>query len=609
MSNFASIALTERSAKKVASTCLRRCLRSLFLLVLVGKAQSTFAYRVEFGRNATGEYRTVTQNGTAAYIAWYGGNRLEMYDFSTPATPDINVAPTTTTGPEHPLRAKSGRQGRLDVVAPLPHQVLEGKYHRNGAAIVEKGNGVLKLNMSGTFRIVPEDGDRQTGTVTALADISMHGILGVNPHELSSSGPSSGYSGSISIEGLGSMDVNSRSVVSSSTGNSAGVSGDVTLSYAPGLTIGGRVDREIAHSQVSGKNVNVTKTLRGRQLPINQDLSWSYSYLLTADNQSTDDYVSAAWAWLSEQYVNISIPKNLTKPRKDGSATAPVDQRHGYRSDATLQYDPLRGMLHLGHPTSLAGNVRTPMGANPDGSDASASEIVSFYDRPPQIHSIVADYVPLDDATDPMRSARLVYSPIYLVGEQADGTIRFEDATISYYDAAEPDYLIGAARLTDIIADPEAEAFTASIVDFEFGLLPEGISPLADKLAQYGGQLHLDPSILAATDFFSAAGESGPYTIWASVNVPNPDFDVSGVVDGFDFLEWQRGQGDASDLFALAGDANWDHRVDGADLQHWANEFGGAQTSVSAATRIPEPGTIALLAAASLFCSRRDRRK
>ncbi|MCA9261912.1 MAG: hypothetical protein KDA61_21995, partial [Planctomycetales bacterium] len=58
--------------------------------------------------------------------------------------------------------------------------------------------------------------------------------------------------------------------------------------------------------------------------------------------------------------------------------------------------------------------------------------------------------------------------------------------------------------------------------------------------------------------------------------VDNPDFDDDGDVDGFDFLTWQRG----------AGDANNDGMVDAADFALWEAQFG---TLGGVATAVPEP--------------------
>jgi hypothetical protein len=77
--------------------------------------------------------------------------------------------------------------------------------------------------------------------------------------------------------------------------------------------------------------------------------------------------------------------------------------------------------------------------------------------------------------------------------------------------------------------------------------------------------------------------------------VPSGDFTGDGVVDGADFLAWQRGFGAANPVLA-DGDANVDGSVDAADLATWAAQFGGAAPGESvqsangvAAVAAPEP--------------------
>lgn len=73
------------------------------------------------------------------------------------------------------------------------------------------------------------------------------------------------------------------------------------------------------------------------------------------------------------------------------------------------------------------------------------------------------------------------------------------------------------------------------------------------------------------------------------------DFNGDGVVDGSDFLAWQRGFG-ALDATLEQGDANDDGLVDAADLNVWRDAFGTiAPTGVAtAASSVPEPTGTAL---------------
>jgi hypothetical protein len=79
----------------------------------------------------------------------------------------------------------------------------------------------------------------------------------------------------------------------------------------------------------------------------------------------------------------------------------------------------------------------------------------------------------------------------------------------------------------------------------------------------------------------------------------NADFNNDNVVDGADFLIWQKGLGLTGQTDKTNGNANTDQVVDAADLAVWASKFGGAP-AVGAVAAVPEPATAALAAVAIL---------
>lgn len=87
--------------------------------------------------------------------------------------------------------------------------------------------------------------------------------------------------------------------------------------------------------------------------------------------------------------------------------------------------------------------------------------------------------------------------------------------------------------------------------------------------------------------------------------VENADFNTDGVVDGADFLAWQRGFGGSGGL--TNGDANNDGVVNDGDLAIWRNQFG--TTTSSSVASVPEPAAAALgllaVAAFSVFTRKR----
>jgi len=96
--------------------------------------------------------------------------------------------------------------------------------------------------------------------------------------------------------------------------------------------------------------------------------------------------------------------------------------------------------------------------------------------------------------------------------------------------------------------------------------------------------------------FRYAAAQDTPFV---DSNPSNGDFDGDGDVDGADFLTWQRGLGLTGQPDATTGDADDDGDVDDADLALWKSHYGGAP-AVAAVGAVPEPASLALLAAGGL---------
>jgi hypothetical protein len=98
-------------------------------------------------------------------------------------------------------------------------------------------------------------------------------------------------------------------------------------------------------------------------------------------------------------------------------------------------------------------------------------------------------------------------------------------------------------------------------------------------------------------DYHEVTFEIGPFTEVIG------DFDGNGVIDGRDFLWWQRNAGETIDLVA---DANGDGRVDAIDLAVWRSNFGRLP---GAAALVPEASAAAMfLALATCGVARRPRR-
>jgi hypothetical protein len=105
----------------------------------------------------------------------------------------------------------------------------------------------------------------------------------------------------------------------------------------------------------------------------------------------------------------------------------------------------------------------------------------------------------------------------------------------------------------------------------------------------------VDPAVSRDVEFFNVVG-------------PDPDFNDDNVVDGADFLIWQRGLGLTGQTSNVSGDADLSGTVDGADLAAWQEAFGAAGSAGTIAG-VPEPASASLvgIALASFAVWRRRR--
>lgn len=83
------------------------------------------------------------------------------------------------------------------------------------------------------------------------------------------------------------------------------------------------------------------------------------------------------------------------------------------------------------------------------------------------------------------------------------------------------------------------------------------------------------------------------------------DADLDGIVDGSDFLAWQRNVATQENADRRQGDLTGDGVVDELDLAEWKLHFGGGMTPATAP--VPEPGAWALMALAAASFARRRR--
>ncbi|WP_428307029.1 hypothetical protein [Lacipirellula sp.] len=97
------------------------------------------------------------------------------------------------------------------------------------------------------------------------------------------------------------------------------------------------------------------------------------------------------------------------------------------------------------------------------------------------------------------------------------------------------------------------------------------------------------------------------YDVSASGGAVNADFNGDSIVDGADFLIWQRGSGIASGATREQGDADGDGVVGPLDLDAWKTNFGTGAAAVVVAA-VPEPAAALLMGAAVLSIAAVRRR-
>lgn len=95
-------------------------------------------------------------------------------------------------------------------------------------------------------------------------------------------------------------------------------------------------------------------------------------------------------------------------------------------------------------------------------------------------------------------------------------------------------------------------------------------------------------------------GDLGTPGVFSVETASDADFNNDNIVDGADFLIWQRGFGTGSTN--ATGDADGNGAVDAADLAAWKAAFGGAP-AVAAVGAVPEPASLTLAGLAVIFAA------
>jgi hypothetical protein len=142
---------------------------------------------------------------------------------------------------------------------------------------------------------------------------------------------------------------------------------------------------------------------------------------------------------------------------------------------------------------------------------------------------------------------------------------------------------IGARGLTGLVGGTDITLF-ATTTDSKFVSI---LDPLAATTAP--GNVFANLATAATNTAFRGID----FVPTGGASPIDANFDSIGVVDGSDFLIWQKGLGVAPPANKSTGDSDLNGAVNGADLSNWRGHFGLAAGG-AAAGAIPEPASLGL---------------
>ncbi|BBO33867.1 DUF4623 domain-containing protein [Lacipirellula parvula] len=189
----------------------------------------------------------------------------------------------------------------------------------------------------------------------------------------------------------------------------------------------------------------------------------------------------------------------------------------------------------------------------------------------------------------PMDYAVVDGRPLMAMVEASNGQNEASRARIFVYDMTDPSLPLAQRKLGEATALP----FTAG-----------GPNQFANGNSV--GQVKFGAITGNSAEIFSMSTNNGiqKFTLTFDPVVPpvvDADFNGDLIVDGADFLIWQRGFGLSAQVDKSTGDADGDGNVNDADLAAWKTQFGTVITPPTPVSAVPEPATLGL-AAFGMIC-------
>jgi hypothetical protein len=461
----------------------------LFLLLLFWPYYSAQAYLIKFDEPLAGVNFYKTETTKKARYSRYQAGIVSIR--GTNAT-DLNVTPTRLSALNHPIigRPISQMDGKLSVASPL--SVGLGCYAFSledcvdGLSVIGTGNQFFVIN--GTFRVVPGAGDPATGFVPLVATGLFEGRTRTMTQIF---GPEAeaDLTATIKIQYLGSAVASSNSRATSENGFKLEVSKE-------GPTVG--VEAKVSKQQTGGLAPQPF-SLDGK-VPINEPILWTFVMSQAATNGSTFGGFSDAYTGLNVQEVNLS-PQAAPhyKQRQDP-----------FFSSSVFSFDSSTGELQIRHPLATVAMDQVPRDFPETGAPLPTPDYSGFL---PEIQAILIEETGQFSESDGLFQSLLRYSGIFLDKKNPDGTFAFTDGLLNFLNPLDKNDILATANLTNILADPSADMFSAQVANFHFVSLSPTSSPLGLAFSEQGGDLWFDPDIIFDSHFFTESAMSAPYAV------------------------------------------------------------------------------------------------
>lgn len=175
--------------------------------------------------------------------------------------------------------------------------------------------------------------------------------------------------------------------------------------------------------------------------------------------------------------------------------------------------------------------------------------------------------------------------------QNSGGILNMEIASATTYDRL----LIGGALMAGGILDIDLLDYTPAAGDsFNLFDFASSMGAFTLDLPTLTAGLAWDDSNLLIT---------GELAVTTTATIENADFDGDGVVDGRDFLIWQRGFSLSATATRSDGDANGDGNVDADDLAIWKIQYGNVAELATVNATVPEPSSLFAVAMTFILAS------